>query len=130
MMSKSIDADLSRRERQIMQVIYAHEEVTVTEIVAALPDRPTETAVRTFLSNLQRKGHVQRRKDGRRFLYRPVASRRQAARNALNNVLGIFFDDSLSDAFATHLADPDTKLSETELQRLQELIEQARKEEA
>ena len=129
-MSKSIDSDLSRRERQIMQVIYAQEEATVAEIVAALPDQPTETAVRTFLSNLQRKRHVQRRKDGRRFVYRPVASRRKAAQSALQNVLGIFFDDSLSDAFAAHLSDPGTKLSEVELQRLQDLIEKARKEEA
>lgn len=128
-MAKSIDDDLSRRERQIMQIIFARGDATVTDIVEDLPDAVSETAVRTFLQNLQKKGHVKRRKNGRKHVYRPTGSRARAARQALNNVLGVFFDHSVSDALAAHLTDPSTDLSQDELDRLQNLIEKARREE-
>lgn len=119
--------DLSRRERQIMDVLFAREEATVAEVAAELPDPPTETAVRTLLSILEEKGKVKRRKVGRRFLYKPAAARRTAARGALRRVLNVFFQNSLSDALAAHLSDPNVDLSSEELRRLRKLIADAEK---
>jgi predicted transcriptional regulator len=125
-MAKSPDLDLSRRERQIMNVLFRRGEAAVTDIAGEIPDAPSDTAIRTFLKILERKGHVRRHKDGRRHLYRPAKSRRRAARAALVSVLGTFFDGSLGDAVAAHLSNPSSKLDAEELERLQELIDQAK----
>ena len=119
--------NLSRRERQIMDILHRKSEASVADVVAELPEPPTHTAVRAFLSILERKGHVRRRKDGKRFIYRPVRSRKRAARDALNRVLDVFFDDSLGDAVAAHLADPSSRIDREELDRLAKIIKQARK---
>lgn len=121
------DQDLSRRERQIMNVLFKRRQASVLEIAAGMPDPPSHTAIRTLLRILEGKGYVGRHKDGRRNLYRPAMSRARAARSALDSVLGTFFDGSLGDAVAAHLADPDTDLEDAELERLEQLIEQARK---
>ena len=126
-MAKSPDQDLSRRERQIMNVLFRHGEAAVTDIAGEIPDAPSDTAIRTFLKILERKGHVRRHRDGRRHLYRPAKSRSRAARAALVNVLGTFFDGSLGDAVAAHLSNPSSKLDKDELERLQALIDQAKK---
>ncbi len=126
-MAKSPDLDLSRRERQIMNVLFRRGEAAVTDIAGEIPDSPSDTAIRTFLKILERKGHVRRHKDGRRHLYRPAKSRRRAARAALINVLGTFFDGSLGDAVAAHLSNPSSKLDAQELERLQALINEAKK---
>ena len=125
-MAKSRDLDLSRRERQIMNVLFRRGEAAVTDIAGEIPDSPSDTAIRTFLKILERKGHVRRHKDGRRHLYRPAKSRRRAARAALINVLGTFFDGSLGDAVAAHLSNPSSKLDAQELERLQALINEAK----
>lgn len=126
-MTRVKDRDLSRRERQIMEIIYSAGEATVAAIAAALPDPPSHTAVRTFLRILEQKGQVRRRKDGKRHFYTAVRSRKRAARAALNNVLGVFFSDSLSDAVSAHLADPKVNVSKEELDRLSRAIAEARK---
>ncbi len=125
-MPRSNEQQLTRRERQIMDILHRKSEASVADVVAELPQPPTHTAVRAFLSILERKGHVRRRKDGKRFIYRPVRSRRRAARDALNRVLDVFFDDSLGDAVAAHLADPSTRIDRKELDRLADIIKQAR----
>ena len=125
-MANSPDLDLSRRERQIMNVLFRRGEAAVTDIAGEIPDSPSDTAIRTFLKILERKGHVRRHKDGRRHLYRPAKSRRRAARAALINVLGTFFDGSLGDAVAAHLSNPSSKLDAQELERLQALINKAK----
>jgi predicted transcriptional regulator len=124
---KSDVAHLSRRERQIMVVIYSREEATAAEITAALTDAPSHTAVRTFLGILERKGHLTHRKRGREFIYRPTRPRGAVARSALRQLLATFFDNSVERALASYIADPKTKLSEDDLKRLESLIEQARK---
>lgn len=121
-------SQLSRRERQIMDVIYAHEEATAAQILAELPDPPTGGALRTLIRILESKGHLTHRQNGREFIYRPTQPRSRAARSALGGVLDVFFGGSLEKAVAAHLSDPGRggKLSKEELQRLSELIEQAK----
>jgi predicted transcriptional regulator len=121
---------LSKRERQIMDVIYAHGEATVTQVLSGLPDPPMRGALRTLLRIMERKGHLTHRQQGREFIYRPTKPRGQAGRSALGRVLDVFFNGSLENAVAAHLSDPrrGAKLSADELQRLSHLIEQARKQ--
>lgn len=109
-----------------MDVLYAGGEATATQVLGALPDPPTRTAVRTLLAILERKGHVEHRKAGREFVYRPKQPRKQAARRAFRRVLHIFFQGSLEQAVAAHLADPRASLDADELKRLSALIEQAK----
>ncbi|NND59817.1 MAG: BlaI/MecI/CopY family transcriptional regulator [Gammaproteobacteria bacterium] len=125
--SKHPHQDLSRRERQIMDVLYRHEQASVTEIAAELPDPPTETAIRTHLRILEDKGQVRRQRSGRKHIYRPRTSRRRAAKAALAGVLETFFDGSLGEAVAAHLADPKANLDADELKRLRDLIKTAGK---
>lgn len=127
-MAKTHDQNLSRRERQIMNVLFQRRQASVVEIAAGMPDPPSDTAIRTLLRILEGKGYVLRQKEGRRHLYRPAVSRTRAARSALSSVLGTFFGGSLGDAVAAHLADPKTEIDEDELDRLKGLIDGAKKE--
>jgi predicted transcriptional regulator len=118
---------LSRRERQIMDIVYARGETRAADVAAGLPDPPTRTAVRTLLRILEQKGHLTHRQDGQTFVYRASRPRARAGRSALRRVLQTFFDGSLEKAVAAHLGDAATELSPDELNRLADLIEQARK---
>ncbi|MEL7448240.1 MAG: BlaI/MecI/CopY family transcriptional regulator [Pseudomonadota bacterium] len=126
-MPKSPDQDLSRRERQIMNVLYRHGQAAVTDIAAELPDPPSDTAIRTHMRILEEKGQVKRQRQGRRHLYKPTMARKRAARAALNGVLATFFDGSLGDAVAAHLADPRAAIDDDELGRLRALVRDAEK---
>ncbi len=126
--ANSDEIGLSRRERQIMDVIYAMGEATALEVHTALPDAPSRTAVRTILRILEEKGHLSHRQDGIRFVYRPCRAREAAGPSALQRVLRIFFDGSIEKAVASHLLDPDASLTSEELNRLASLIRKARKE--
>jgi BlaI family transcriptional regulator, penicillinase repressor len=126
-MESKDEGALSRRERQIMDVIYAMGEATATEVMAGLPDPPTNTAVRTMLRILEQKGHLSHRQEGLKFVYRASRPRARAGRTALERVLRTFFDGSLEKAVAAHLGDEAAGMSNEELDRLAELIEQARK---
>jgi predicted transcriptional regulator len=117
---------LSRRERQIMDILYAMEGATVSQVVAALEDAPTDSAVRRLLQILEEKGHVQRRKSGREFVYRPVQSRRRAGERALKRLLETFFDGALDKACAVHLGSKDSKITDEQLDRLADVIHEAR----
>ena len=122
-------AKLSRRERQIMEVIYAKGEATATDVLDALPDAPTRTSVRTLLRILEEKGHVKHRIRGREFVFVPTRPRERAGQTAFQRLLQTFFDGSLEKAVAAYLAEPGGKLSEDELQRLSTLIKRAKKKE-
>ena len=124
-------AQLSKRERQIMDVVYAHGEATVTQVLAEMPDPPVRGALRTLLRILERKGHLSHREQGREFVYRPTQARGVAGRSALGRVLDVFFGGSLESAVAAHLSDTRRagKLTREELRRLSDLIEQAKKQE-
>jgi predicted transcriptional regulator len=121
---------LSRRERQIMEVIYAKGEATANDVLSALPNAPTHTAVRTFLRILETKGHLKHKKRSREFVYFPTRQRERAGKSAFHRVLQTFFSGSLEQAVAAHLADPKTQVSPEELERLSALIREAKKKEA
>jgi predicted transcriptional regulator len=122
-----VDSSLSRRERQIMDILYERGQATAAEVEDALPGSPSNSAVRTFLRILEEKGHVRHVKEGARYVYRPVQPRQRAARSVLRQVLRTFFGGSVEKAVATLLSAPDARLSEEELDRLAELIARARK---
>lgn len=121
-------AELSRRERQIMDIVFANDEVSILQIQADLPDPPSTMAIRRMISILEEKGHLSRRKQGREFLYRSKRSRKLTGARALQHVLNTFFQGSVEEALATHLGRRETDLSEEELKRMIALIEEARRE--
>lgn len=119
---------LSRRERQIMDILYAREGATVMEVLEHLPDAPTDKAIRRLLQILDEKGHVRRRKEGRGYVYRPRVSKRNAGVRALRHVIDTFFQGSLDQAVALHMGTRGANLSDEDLDRLRELIDEAREE--
>jgi predicted transcriptional regulator len=120
-------AQLSRRERQIMDSIYRRGKATVAEVLEDLPDPPSYSAVRALLRLLEEKGHVRHEQDGPRYVFLPTVNRDRASKSALTHVVRTFFDGSASDAVAA-LLDGDDKLDDAELDRLSAMIEHARKE--
>jgi len=123
---------LSRRERQIMEIVYALSALpgngaSATDVLQKLPDPPTRTSIRTILRILEQKGHLTHSVLGREFVYRPTAARSKVGRSALQSVLRAFFADSLPQALAAHFADPKMRLTPEEAREIQSLIEQARK---
>lgn len=118
---------LSRRERQIMDSIYRRGRATAADVLEDLPDPPSYSAVRALLRLLEEKGHVRHEQDGPRYVFLPTVNRDRARKSALKHVVRTFFDGSATDAVAA-LLDGDTKLDESELDRLSAMIEQARKE--
>jgi predicted transcriptional regulator len=124
----SLEHQLSRRERQIMDVLHARESATASEVRAALPDAPGNSAVRTLLRILEDKGHIKHHQEGARFVYAPRVSRETASQSALQRVVSTFFQGSASQAMAALLENADTLISDDELKELQKMIHQARKE--
>lgn len=117
---------LSRRERQMMDVIYERGQATAAEVVAGLQDPPSYSAVRAMLRILEAKGHLRHASQGTRYVFFPTVPREQASRSALRGLVRTFFDGSTTQAVAALLEQ--SRLSETELARLAELIDDARKE--
>jgi predicted transcriptional regulator len=120
-------SQLSRRERQIMDVVYHRGGATATEVYDEMPDAPTRTAVRTFLRILEEKGYVEHKKQGREFVYRPTRPRGIEGRSALRHVLQTFFDGSLERAVGAYLHGPGAKPDAGELKRIAALIKDAKK---
>jgi BlaI family penicillinase repressor len=127
-MAKHPDHHLTRRERQIMDVLHAREQATAAEVLAALPDPPGYSAVRALLRILEEKGHIRHRREGARYVYLPRVSRENARRSALKRVVSTFFQGSVTQAMAALLETSDTQLSDADLTKLQQIIQQARKE--
>ena len=121
-------SNLSRRERQIMEVLYRDGSLTATEVLARIPDPPSYSAVRAMLRVLENKGHVRHASEGTRYVYTPTLTRERASGPALANVLETFFDGSTEKAVAALLDMSPQGLSEDELDRLSRLIDQARQE--
>ena len=119
--------DLSRRERQILDILYQHGRATAADVQAALPEPPSYSAVRALLRILEEKGHVRHEQDGPRYVYVPTLGRENAKRSALRHILQTFFDGSAEQAISALLDDSSAKLSRAELDRLARLIESARK---
>ena len=117
---------LSRRERQILDILYAKSSATAAEVKDALPDPPSYSAVRALLRILEEKGHAHHKTDGTRYVYLPSIPRESARHSALSRIVQTFFDGSAAQAAAA-LVDSGS-LSDEELTRLSAMIERARKE--
>ena len=128
-MAKPLHHALSRRERQIMDLLYQKGRATAAEIMHALPGEPSDSTVRTQLRVLEGKGHVRHEEEGLRFVYMPVAPRRLARRSALRHVVETFFDGSAEKVVAALLGGEAARLTDEELGRIAELVNKARKEE-
>jgi len=126
-MKNSNHQDVSRRERQILDILYQRGQATAAEVQSALPEPPSYSAVRALLRILEDKGHVQHQQDGPRYVYVPTVARDNAKRSALRHILQTFFDGSAEQAISALLDDSSTKLSPVELERLARLIDTARK---
>jgi predicted transcriptional regulator len=119
--------DLSRRERQILDILYQRGRATAADVQVALPEPPSYSAVRALLRILEEKGHVRHEQDGPRYVYVPTLGRDNAKRSALRHILQTFFDGSAEQAISALLDGSSAKLSRAELDRLARLIESARK---
>lgn len=122
------DTHLSRRERQIMDVLYRRGGGSVADVLEGLPDPPSYSAVRAMLRVLEDKGHLKHRQEGPRYVYEPTQSRATACRSAMQRLVKTFFDGSTEQAVAALLDMKADELAGAELRRLAELIEKARKE--
>ena len=126
-MTRQPHHDLSRRERQIIDILYAQGRATAAEVQAALPEPPSYSAVRAMLRILEEKGHVRHEQDGPRYVYLPTVGRDNAKKSAMRHMLQTFFDGSAEQAISSLLGDPAARLSDAELDRLASLIDRARK---
>jgi predicted transcriptional regulator len=120
--------DLSRRERQIMDLLFRVGRATAAVELEGLPDAPSYSAVRAVHRLLEQKGHVRHEEEGRAYVYLPVARRDAARQTALSHLLKTFFDNSAEQAVAALLAIKGEKMSEGELDRMSRLIDAAKKE--
>jgi len=120
--------NLSRRERQIMDVIYELKEATATQVLERLPSPPGYSAVRALLRVLEQKGHLTHHQDGPRYVFAPTLPRERARRSALQHLLKTFFDNSAEDAVAALLDISEDNLSQDDLDRLADLIKKAQAE--
>jgi BlaI family penicillinase repressor len=127
-MKKPSHQTLSRRERQIMDILYREGRATASEIHQALPDRPSYSAVRAKLRVLEEKGHIRHEEQALRYVYLPLVSRDKARQSALRHLLGTFFDNSAEQAITALLDLKSSDLDRDKLDRLSELIEKARQE--
>lgn len=119
---------LSRRERQIMDILYRLGSATAAEVQENIADAPSYSAVRALLRILEDKGHIRHAYDGPRYVYAPIVSRPAAQKSALKQIVKTFFDGSTSNAVAALLDMSASDLSESELNRLAKLVEQAKQE--
>jgi predicted transcriptional regulator len=120
---------LSRRERQVMDILYQRGEATAAEVMADLPDPPSYSSVRSILTILVEKGHVARREEGLRYVYLPAASTKRARDEALRHVIRTFFNGSTDQVIAAALRLSDGTLTDRDIGRLQERIRRARERE-
>ena len=118
-------SEFSRRERQILDILFELNEATATQIREAMPDAPADATVRTILRILEEKDAVVHRQEGKKYIYRTRKRKASAGKSAMRRVLEVFYGGSMKDALAAHLSDPKTKLDDDTIGQLRELIEQA-----
>ncbi|MEP7002802.1 MAG: BlaI/MecI/CopY family transcriptional regulator [bacterium] len=119
---------LSRRERQIMDILHRTGKATAADVLNGLSDAPSYSAVRALLKILETKGHIRHGEEGRAYVYMPIVRRTDARQSALSHLLKTFFDNSAEQAVAALLAIKGEKMSEAELNRMGKLIDNAKKE--
>ncbi len=119
---------LSRRERQIMDIIFRLGEATVNDVLNSMPEPPSYSTVRTLLNILENKGYVLHEQKGMRYCYKSTLNKDRASHFALRNVLDTFFAGSAEQAVTTLISMPEANLNQEQLERLSQLIDDARKE--
>jgi predicted transcriptional regulator len=127
-MARTLLTDLSRRERQIMDLLFRQGRATAAEVQRGLPDPPSYSAVRAMLRILEEKGHIRHEQDGPRYVYAPRHDREKASHSALRHVVQTFFDGSAEQAVAALLDSRTATVGDEELARMAKLIAKARKE--
>jgi BlaI family penicillinase repressor len=127
-MAQPLHSILSRRERQIMDILYRIGRATVSEVMAELPVAPNYSTVRTQLRVLETKGHVRHEEHGLRYVYIPTTPRHSVRQSALKHLMETFFEGSAEKMLSTLLGNEGTKLSNEDLDRLADLIAKARRE--
>ena len=128
-MNKVLPHRLSRRERQIMDIIYARGEATVAEVLEAIADPPSYSSVRALMRILEEKGQIRHTEVAGKYVYKPTETWTSVAKSAIENVVHTFFGGSVEAAVATLLANQQMRPTDEELSRLEDLIQQAKSEE-
>ncbi len=127
-MKKMSYLNLSRRESQIMDIVYRLGEASVADVLKELPDPPGYNSIRVILTILEKKDYLKHHKEGQRYIYQPVLVHDIAKRSVLKHMLTTFFDDSATQILSTLLDISATELTDTEIEELSRMIEQAKKE--
>ena len=127
-MTKALHTVLTRRERQIMDILFRLGRATAADVMAELPGDPSYSTVRTQLRVLEEKGHVRHEEEGLRYVYAPAVARQTARRSALRHLVETFFDGSTEKVVGALLGGEASRLSKEELERIAELVSKARKE--
>jgi predicted transcriptional regulator len=127
-MVKTLHAVLSRRERQIIDILYRRGRATAAEVMEELPADTTYSTVRTQLRVLEEKGHVTHEQEGQRYIYSPAVPRGTVRRSALKHLVETFYEGSVEQAVAALLGGEGARLTDEQLDRIQDLIKKARKE--
>jgi len=127
-MARALHALLTRRERQIMDVLFRRGRATAAEVMEELPGEPSYSTVRTQLRVLEEKGHVRHEEEGLRYIYMPAVPKHAARKSALRHVVDTFFDGSTEKTVAALLGGERSRLSDKQLDRIAELIARARRE--
>ncbi len=118
---------LSRREREIMDIVFARGEASLSQVLEDMDDPPTRPALRSILTILETKGHLKHRQEGREFIYQPLHSRAKVGQSTLSRVISTFFGGSVHQALAAYLSDPKTQLKEEEITELKNFINDMRR---
>src|SRR5262245_10838753 len=127
-MVKTLHAVLSRRERQIIDILYRRGRATAGEVMEELSGDPSYSTVRTQLRVLEEKGHVRHEEEGLRYVYIPAVTRKTARKSALRHLVDTFFEGSAEKAVAALVGGEATRISDEELERIADLVEKAKKE--
>lgn len=125
-MSKRLQNELSKRERQVMDVIYRRKKASVKEVLHELPSPPSYSAVRATLNILEKKGFLRHKRDGKKYVYVPVIAREKAMTSAARQFISTYFNDSVEDAVAALIDVGRKNLSEEDYERLSRIIREAR----
>ncbi len=129
-MTKTLHTVLSRRERQIMDILYQLGRASAAELMKAMPGEPSDSTVRTQLRVLEQKGHVRHEEEGTKYVYFPVVPRRLVRKSALKHVMNTFFEGSAEKVVAALLGPDGGRLSDEEIDRIAAIVEKARAEES
>jgi len=125
-MKKNWLNDLSRRERQIIEIVYFKGSASVGEVSEQIPDAPTYSTVRAFMRILEEKGHLKHKKVGVKYIYSPTRPRHDTRKSALKTVFQTFFDSSVENTLAALLDISDSKLSDKDFEKLSKLIKKSK----